>query len=119
MRQNPSTFRGRIIQDLPALKQLDGIDVSKMEKIEAGFQVSSSEEEGSEESDDEFDINDEPYRQRIAQSEGENILREVKRSLMIFLWPVLHLIWVWYGLLTSCKNDYVLRMQKLKHIKVS
>ncbi len=78
--QNPATFRGRIIQDLPALKQLDGIDVSKMEKIEAGFQVSSSEEEGSEESDEEFDINDEPYRQRIAQSEGEDILREVKRS---------------------------------------
>ncbi len=45
-----------------------------MEKIEAGFQVSSSEEEGSEESDEEFDINDEPYRQRIAQSEGEQYL---------------------------------------------
>ena len=63
-------YRGRIVQDLPKLRQLDGIEVTKTEKLEAGFQVSSSEEEESDDDDDNLDLNDEPYRQSIADSEG-------------------------------------------------
>ena len=56
------------MQDLPKLRQLDSIEVTKTEKLEAGFQVSSSEEEESD--DNNLDLNDEPYRQSIADSEG-------------------------------------------------
>ena len=43
-------LRGSIIQDLASLKQLDGEEVSKLEKREVGFEI-SSEEEGD---DDDF-----------------------------------------------------------------
>ncbi|XP_064647689.1 leucine-rich repeat-containing protein 46-like [Lineus longissimus] len=42
---NKADYRGRIIQDLPKLQQLDGEDVTKVEKMEAGFVVSDSEED--------------------------------------------------------------------------
>ena len=65
----PSPFyRGRIVQDLPKLRQLDGIEVTKTEKLEAGFQVSSSDGEESDD-DDDLDLSDEPYRKSIADSE--------------------------------------------------
>ena len=41
--------RGRMIQDLPRLRQLNLIEVSKQERIEAGYTVSSSEDEEEEE----------------------------------------------------------------------
>ena len=43
-------LRGSIIQDLASLKQLDGEEISKLEKREVGFEI-SSEEEGD---DDDF-----------------------------------------------------------------
>ena len=59
------------MQDLHKLRQLDGIDVSKTEKLEAGFQVSSSEEEDyDEDNNEEYDPRDEPDRQSIADGEG-------------------------------------------------
>ena len=62
------------MQDLHKLKQLDGIEVSKTEKLEAGFQVSSSEEETSDgDGDDDVDIDDELYRQSVADGEGNCI----------------------------------------------
>ncbi|XP_064617441.1 leucine-rich repeat-containing protein 46-like [Liolophura sinensis] len=52
---NPCTnlpdHRGSIIQELPCLRQLNGEDVSREERLEAGYCVSSEEEEGSEDSD--------------------------------------------------------------------
>ncbi|KAK7110392.1 leucine-rich repeat-containing protein 46-like [Littorina saxatilis] len=48
-------YRGRIVQDLASLKQLDGEEVSRLEKHEVGFHI-SSEEEGD---DDNISDNDE------------------------------------------------------------
>ncbi|KAL5007300.1 hypothetical protein ScPMuIL_016106 [Solemya velum] len=51
LKYNPCTkggdYRGRIIQDLPCLRQLDEEEITREEKLEAGFAVSSesSEEE--------------------------------------------------------------------------
>ena len=50
----PASFRGRIIQDLPKLRQLDGETVTKIDRKEVGYVVSSSEEE-EEEEDEEVD----------------------------------------------------------------
>ena len=55
------------MQDLPKLRQLDGIEVTKTEKLEAGFQMSSSEEESD---DDNSDLNDELHRHSTDDSEG-------------------------------------------------
>lgn len=41
-------YRGSIVQDLARLKQLDGEEVSKIEKLEVGFQISSDEDEDEE-----------------------------------------------------------------------
>ncbi|XP_076439618.1 leucine-rich repeat-containing protein 46-like [Babylonia areolata] len=56
---NKPDYRGSIVQELANLKQLDGEEVSKLEKLEVGFQI-SSEEEGDEEVDEqeEYDWRD-------------------------------------------------------------
>ena len=46
-------FRGRLIQDLPNLRQLDGEQVTKQERMEVGYVVSSDSEEEEEEEDQE------------------------------------------------------------------
>ena len=46
------SFRGRIIQDMPRLKQLDLLEISKEEKLEAGFRQSSDEDSGEDEFQD-------------------------------------------------------------------
>ena len=56
------------MQDLPKLRQLDGMEVTKTEKLEAGFQVSSSEEEESD--DDDVDLDNGSNSQIGADSEG-------------------------------------------------
>lgn len=43
--------RGRILQDLASLRQLDGEDVTKEERRESGFVVSSDEDEDEVDSD--------------------------------------------------------------------
>lgn len=45
---NKPDYRGRIVQELEALKQLDGEEVSSLEKREVGYCISSGEEEGEE-----------------------------------------------------------------------
>ena len=47
------TRRGRIVQELASLKQLDGQEVSKKEKLEVGFEISSEEEGDDDSCDDE------------------------------------------------------------------
>lgn len=53
---NPCTelpdYRGRLVQDLPKLRQLDNQSVTKTERIEAGYKV-SDDDTSSEEDDDE------------------------------------------------------------------
>ena len=51
-------FRGRIIQDLPKLRQLDGEDVTRVERQEAGYVVSDEEEDGEDEEEDEEEEED-------------------------------------------------------------
>ncbi|CAH1788016.1 unnamed protein product [Owenia fusiformis] len=47
-------YRGRIIQDLPKLRQLDGVDITKQDRRDVGYSVSSSsEDEESEEEEEE------------------------------------------------------------------
>lgn len=48
-----SALRGRIIQDLANLRQLDGEEISKLEKLEVGFEISSEEEGDDDDPDDE------------------------------------------------------------------
>ena len=42
-------FRGRIVQDLPKLRNLDESEVSRVERLEAGYTLSSEEEESEDE----------------------------------------------------------------------
>ncbi|XP_074659332.1 leucine-rich repeat-containing protein 46-like [Tubulanus polymorphus] len=54
--------RGRMIQDLPNLRQLDGVPVSRQERVESGFVVSESEDDENddeevESDEDEIDLN--------------------------------------------------------------
>ncbi|XP_056007323.1 SH3 domain-binding protein 5-like [Ostrea edulis] len=57
LKGNPCTshpdHRGRIIQDLPKLKQLDDVEISSEEKLEAGFKTEESEEEEEDDDDNE------------------------------------------------------------------
>ncbi|KAK3596341.1 hypothetical protein CHS0354_038741 [Potamilus streckersoni] len=59
LKENPCTklpdYRGRIIQDLPRLKQLDEVEITKSEKKEAGHEVSSDSEEDEDETGEEKD----------------------------------------------------------------
>ena len=59
-------YRGRILQDLAKLQQLDGQEVTKEERRESGFVVSSeSEEEGEDEVlDDDAEFDEEVYTAR-------------------------------------------------------
>lgn len=47
------SFRGRIIQDLPKLKQLDEVEVTSEEKLEAGFKTEEDEDDDDEEDEEE------------------------------------------------------------------
>ncbi|KAL8605828.1 hypothetical protein ACOMHN_051437 [Nucella lapillus] len=49
---NKPDYRGGIVQELAGLKQLDGEEVSKMEKLEVGFHISSDEDDEEEEEDE-------------------------------------------------------------------
>ena len=44
--------RGRILQDLHRLKQLDEVEITREEKLEAGFKTEEDEEEDEEEEED-------------------------------------------------------------------
>lgn len=56
LKGNPCTshpdHRGRIIQDLPKLKQLDEVEVSSEEKLEAGFKTEEDEDDDDDEEPD-------------------------------------------------------------------
>lgn len=47
------SLRGRIIQDLPKLKQLDEVEVTSEEKLEAGFKTEEDEDDDDEEDEEE------------------------------------------------------------------
>lgn len=46
------SLRGRIIQDLPKLKQLDEVEVTSEEKLEAGFKTEEDEDDDDDEEED-------------------------------------------------------------------
>ncbi|XP_061193655.1 leucine-rich repeat-containing protein 46-like [Saccostrea echinata] len=54
--------RGRIIQDLPKLKQLDEVEISSDEKLEAGFKTKEEEEGEEKEGEDDEEDEDIPVR---------------------------------------------------------
>lgn len=47
------SLRGRIIQDLPKLKQLDEVEVTSEEKLEAGFKTEEDEDDDEDEDEEE------------------------------------------------------------------
>ncbi|KAL3832272.1 hypothetical protein ACJMK2_023931 [Sinanodonta woodiana] len=94
LKENPCTklpdHRGRIIQDLPRLKQLDEVEITKFEKKEAGHEVSSDSEEDEDETvEEEEDIADTKgnFQDIMAkmllrsQNRLEDTLKEHKRHL--------------------------------------
>ena len=50
--------RGRILQDLHRLKQLDEVEITREEKLEAGFKTEEEEEEENEEEEEDSEEND-------------------------------------------------------------
>ncbi|XP_062588425.1 SH3 domain-binding protein 5-like [Saccostrea cucullata] len=82
LKGNPCTthpdHRGRIIQDLPKLKQLDEVEISREEKLEAGFKTEREEKEDEEEEEDSLE-EDSGRSKDIAQLTTSTLLRSQQR----------------------------------------
>lgn len=68
------SLRGRIIQDLPKLKQLDEVEVTSEEKLEAGFKTEEDEDDDDEEDEEEDKPED---KKEKAGSKSKYLLSEL------------------------------------------
>lgn len=77
LKGNPCTshpdHRGRIIQDLPKLKQLDEVEVTSEEKLEAGFKTEEDEDDDDDDEEDEEEDKPEDKKEKAGSKNIEQL----------------------------------------------